>query len=392
LERERLRQAIVKYNGDASLLPLSDAELDGALGFTQTANNERTPTLCGMLLLGREESLSRLLPTHEVMFQVLSGMAVRVNDSMRGPLLKTIEMLLERFHARNEEKEIEIGLFRVPVPDYDESAFREALVNALCHRDYTMLGAVHVQMTDDGLSLSNPGGFIEGVTVENLLDAPPRSRNRRLAEALKRIGLAERTGRGVDRIFQGTLRYGRPEPDYSMTTSTTVTVNILRAQADTAFLCMILDAERKHGGHLNVPELIILSRMREERRLKTADLATILHKPESSVRAMLERLVENGLVEAHGDGRGRSFTLSAQVYRKTGKPSEYVRQAGFDQIQQEQMVLKYVEMHGKITRRDVVELCRIGADQAKRLLQTLAEDEKLIMHGSRKGAFYERKP
>ena len=63
-----------------------------------------------------------------------------------------------------------------------------------------MLGRVRVLMDDDGLTISNPGGFIEGVTIENLLTAEPHGRNPALADALKRIGLAERTGRGFDRI------------------------------------------------------------------------------------------------------------------------------------------------------------------------------------------------
>lgn len=391
LERERLRQTIRKYNGDLSLLELSDDELDGALGLARAVDGERVPTIAGLLLIGREDSLRRLLPTHEVMFQVLAGTEVRVNDSYRGPLLRTFETILERFRARNEEKEIDIGLFRVPVPDYDERVFREALVNALSHRDYTLLGAVHVQMTSDGLVISNPGGLIEGVTVENLLDVPPRSRNPRLTDALKRVGSAERAGRGVDHIYQGMLRYGRPEPDYSATTSTSVTVNLAGTRADTAFLVMILGAEQRQGGPLRVTELLILARLREERRIGTAELADVLHRSESATRAMLERLVEAGLVEAHGAGRGRSFTLSAQVYYGTGQPSEFVRQTGFDPIQQEQMVLKYVEKHGAIRRREVADVCRISDDQAFRLLKRLVDRGELARQGIQKGTTYVRR-
>lgn len=57
--------------------------------------------------------------------------------------------------------------------------------------------------------ISNPGGFIEGINADNLLDAEPHGRNPVLADALKRIGLAERTGRGIDRIYEGSLLYGR---------------------------------------------------------------------------------------------------------------------------------------------------------------------------------------
>jgi len=74
-----------------------------------------------------------------------------------------------------------VGLFRVPIPNYDRRAFREAFINALVHRDYSRLGAVHVRLDDDGLTLSSPGGFVEGITLHNLLVAAPRSRNPMLA-------------------------------------------------------------------------------------------------------------------------------------------------------------------------------------------------------------------
>jgi ATP-dependent DNA helicase RecG len=67
-----------------------------------------------------------------------------------------------------------------------------------------------------------------------------------------------------------------------------------------------------------------------------------------------------------------------------------VRQAGFDPLQQEQMVLSYVAQHGRIRRQDVVDLCRLGPDQATRLLQRLVKEGKLVLRGQRKGAFYER--
>ena len=106
------------------------------------------------------------------------------------------------------------------------------MINAFCHRDYTMLGTVRVLIDDEGMTISSPGGFIDGVTLENLLTVEPHGKNPALADALKRIGLAEKTGRGIDRIYEGSIIYGRPWPDYSETTSTNVRLFIQRAKAD----------------------------------------------------------------------------------------------------------------------------------------------------------------
>ena len=206
---------------------------------------------------------------------------------------------------------------------------------------------------------------------------------------IKRIGLAERTGRGIDRIYEGMLRYGRPAPDYFMSNEFTVSVQMVNAAADLDFLKMVVEQEDKLG-IMPIDSLIILSRLREERRLTTADLAPSVQKPEANVRATLEKLVETGFLEPHGTGRGRTYTLSAALYRQAGKKSEYIRQSGFAPIQQEQMVLNYIDKHGSIKRADVMDLCHVTQDQAYKLLSRMKKRGEIVQIGDRKGAIYER--
>lgn len=390
LERHRVREIIRKYGGDQVLLLLTDDELDGALGLTAIQDNKCYPTLAGLLLMGREEHLRQLLPAHEVAFQVLEHMDVRVNEFFRKPLLQIFDEVEQLFRARVIEQEFQIDLFRVPVPNYDRVAFREAFVNALVHRDYARLGAVHVRMDEDGLTISSPGGFVEGVTLQNLLVVAPRSRNSLLADIIKRIGLAERTGRGIDRIYEGMLRYGRPAPDFSMSDSTVVMLFLSNSAPDFQFLEMILHQENQRSAAMPIDSLIILSRLRSERRVDVADLARYIQKSAQVTKGTLETLVEAGLVEAHGVRRGRTYTLSAKVYQHSGQKSAYVRQAGFDFIQQEQMVLNYIDQHGTIRREEVMELCRITKDQAYYLLSKLKGRSLIIQKGDRKAAVYER--
>lgn len=390
IERQRAREAIRRYGGDISLLPLADEELDGALGLVTTVDGVRHPTLAGMIILGREEMLRQIIPAHEVAFQVLEGTDVRMNEFFRKPLLQVFEEIERLFAAQVVEKEIQFGLFRVPVPNFERRGFREAFVNALVHRDYARLGAVHVRIDDDGLTISNPGGFVEGVTLQNILVTEPRPRNPLLADIAKRIGLAERTGRGIDRIFAGLLRYGRPAPDYSRTSADSVILRMTSAETDVAFLELVIRQEELTGRAMPLDSLIILSRLRQERRLTTADLAPSTQKSEQETRAALEKLTEAGLVDAHGTGRGRTYTLSAKVYSKAGQKADYVRQAGFDPIQQEQMILSYIDKHGSIKRADVAELCRLGMPQAYRLLKKLEGDGMITQHGVKRHAFYTR--
>lgn len=390
LERERLRQTVQQYGGDRVLLELSDEDMDGALGFTtHDAASRRVPTLAGLLVIGRETALRERVPTHEFAFQVLAREAVKFNEFRHFPLLKALDWLETNFRPYNPEHEIQIGLFRVPVPKVDMSAFREAVANALVHRDYHRLGAVHVRLDDDGLTVSNPGGLVDGVTLANLLTTEPRPRNRTLADAMKRIGIVERSGRGVDKIYRGLLRFGRPEPDYGRTDRGNVVVQLSTTVADEAFLQLVVEQEGRQGGELPIDSLIALAALHEHKRLGADELARHIQRDPARARRTLEQLVEAGLVEAYGRTRGRSYTLSVEMYRATGDKVAYTRQVGFTHVQHPEMVMNYVRQHGRIQRNEVMELCHLTGSQAHKLLKRLTTEGRLTMHGNKRGAFYD---
>lgn len=389
LERERLRQCIQTYGGDRILLELDDADLDGALGLTaRQPDGSRIPTLTGLLLIGRETALRDLVPTHEFAFQVMAQQAVHFNEFRRFPLLKALDWLETNFRPYNPEEELQVGLFRVPVPKVDMSAFREAIANALIHRDYHERAAVHVRLEDESLVISNPGGLVDGVTLANLLTTEPRPRNPRLADAMKRIGLVERSGRGIDSIYRGLLRFGRPAPNYSQTDSKTVFLRLSTDAADLEFLKLVVAEENRQGKSLPIDSLIALAALHETKRLSAKELATYIQRDILQARKTLEFLNEIGLVQAHGINRSRTYTLAPTVYQAAGQKAEYTRQIGFSNLQNEQFVLNYAAQHGQIKRSDVMDLCRLTKDQASKLLQKLKQQGRLNQHGMRRATFY----
>jgi ATP-dependent DNA helicase RecG len=389
LEFERFRRFIRESQGrgDTSLVDLPDVELAKALGAVQANHAVSAVRVLGLLLFGREEALRRLLPSHEVAFQALVGQRVEVNDFFRWPLLRMMEELLARFRARNREGELLVGLLRVGVPDYPPAAFREAVANALIHRDYTRPGAVHVQWHDDRIEISNPGGFPEGVRLDNLLVTPPRPRNPLLADAFKRAGVVERTARGIDTIFFEQLRNGRPAPSYDRSNESGVVLVLPGGKANLDFVRLVVE-ESQADRVLSLEDLLLLNHLWFERQLTTTDAAKLIQKPEAEARSRLQRLVEAGLVEPRGERRGRLWHLSSAAYRRMDQKAAYVRQRGFEPLQQEQMVLQYVERHGRITRREAAELCQLSPLQARSLLARLVKGQKLVRHGTRRGAFY----
>ena len=389
-QRIRLRRIIQnRQGGEKALLTLPDDELDIALRLVTEVAGKYVPTMTGMLLIGKEERIAELMPTARSTFQVLEGTAVRINEDSSKPLLELFENYETYLKAWNPERETEYGLFRIPIPEFDWAAYREGLVNAFCHRDYTMLGSVRVLIDDEGLSISNPGGFIDGVNLKNLLTVEPHGRNPALADAMKRIGLAEKTGRGIDRIYEGSIIFGRPWPDYTESTSRTVKLFIQRAKANLPFAKLIADEQKRQQKTLSIYTLMILSLLNGERRCSLDRIIEVTNLSENKVRAAVENMIEIGLIEASGNGKNRSFILGKKVYREANESIKYVRQTDIDSIRRPELIMKLAEtQQGIITKQDVMDLFKISPAQAYSLLKQLKNENKITLLNGGKYARY----
>ncbi|MDR3293708.1 MAG: putative DNA binding domain-containing protein [Clostridiales bacterium] len=385
VERGRLRNVIRQNRGEAALLELADEDLDRALQLVKLVGDKYIPTITGLLLIGKEESLKRHIPTAGLAFQALKNTDVKLNETVVKPLLATFEKASEYFTAYNSEQEIEAGLYRISVPDFDRRAFREGLVNAFSHRDYGVMRHVRIQIDNDGLFINSPGGFIEGVNINNLLTAEPRSRNSALSDALKRIGLAERTGRGIDRIFEGSLLYGKPLPTYAGSDATNVRLFLPRANPDKAFTKFVADAMKDGRDFLSVFSLMVLNCIRQSAKTDIKTLTEQTGLEEYRVRSAIDRLVEGGYVDAAINGK-TTYTLNPKVSKTFGLSG--ARPQPTDKKAQVEAVLKFAEEKKIITRGDVMGFFNITAPQAYRILAALVENGKLVMSGNKKSAAY----
>jgi ATP-dependent DNA helicase RecG len=404
LEIERVRRTIAKNRGraDAALLDLSDAEIVRALGLgeggKERGDRVERVRVAALLMVGREEAIKRYVPNHEIAFQVLRGTRISVNEFVRWPLVRAAEEIGLRFDARNQEDELAVGMVRVGVPAHSPSGFREALHNALVHRDYTRLGAVHVQMRESGgpngegdeIEVSNPGGFPDQVRLDNILVAPPRPRNPVLADAFKRIGLVERTGRGIDTIFEGQLRYGRQLPDYSRSSVSTVQVVLHDGPANVGVIRLVAERDVP-GRRLSVDELLVLNQIvRTQEPIGIGRAAMIVQRMEGPTRAVLDRLVESGLLDGWEDRRERVYYFTSQVARSLGVEDLDEGVAAEHAGERERKILEYVGLHGKITRSTAAELCALEGREARTVLEKLVRRGELVVRGEKRGAYYER--
>ena len=217
------------------------------------------------------------------------------------------------------------------------------------------------------------------IRLRNIIQTRPGGEKNLLA--LKRIGLAEKTGRGIDRIYEGSIIYGRPWPDYSETTSTNVRLFIQRAKADDTFTKFIADEQNRLGKPLSIYALMILSLLKNEKRLTIERIAKMTHLAEGKLRGAIENLIEDGLVEGVGSGKSRSYILSVKVYKENNRSIQYVRQTGIDRVSYPEMIIKLAgAQDGFITKQDVAELLKITPDQAYSEIKKLVSKGKIYKY------------
>lgn len=112
---------------------------------------------------------------------------------------------------------------RKTVPMYPELAVRELVANALIHQDFFITGAgPMVEIFDDRMEISNPG--IPLVSTERFLDSPPKSRNETLASLMRRMGICEERGSGIDKVVFQTEFYQLPAPFFEVKEETTISI------------------------------------------------------------------------------------------------------------------------------------------------------------------------
>lgn len=383
VEFARIRE-LARTSGDDTLALLSNEEVLKALGFMAA---DGRVCVGGLLLFGTDGLIARHLPAYEAGFQELDGLEVRTSEMAAFPLLRAMAEFSDRVLARNPEDEIEVELQRIALPAFGEITVRELIANALVHRDYTAKGPTLAEVAADALTVSNPGGFPAGVSIATLLTAPPRPRNPALADAFKRAGLVDRTSRGINRVFESQLTLGRPVPDYGRSTSSSVVVRVHSGAIDKELAIYIAEA-RRQGEEMSLEDLLVLHEIRAESGITVERVAELGHFGQPEARTELDRLVDRGIVETQGNGRGRRYVFTPVLSRRLGQPPRR-RTTDFPvSAEDRQRVLDFVKQNASISRSDATELLGITPDQASRLLRDMRDDGLLEMVGQRRGTRY----
>ena len=356
-EIARLRNVLRAHRAESSLLALNDEELLAALGVTR----EGQVTCAGLLLVGREDVIRLRISGHEVIYlHHISPTDLDFRLDQKGPLLQVLEKLTDAINVRNPFKTLKTGLFHVDIPAFPDQTFREAILNALIHRDYLEPGSVYVRHADREMTISSPGGFIGGITPENVLHAEPKARNRLLAEMFQKLGLVERAGIGRRRIFIPPLAYGKRSPFYEADVHT-VRLTLFDGIFDKELAAFIATRERK-GESFDVVELLLLSYLREHAEIDVTTAARISQLPEGRARDRLEQFCHrpSPWLERRGKKSGVTYHLSRAVAAELLGKGVYSRSRAIDKVQWPALIRQYIEQHGSINNNECRELLLLG--------------------------------
>lgn len=336
-------------------------------------------TNAALILLGTREALGRLLAQAEIVFEYRSnqspGPAAERHEFRQG-FLPVLDEVWRLISLRNDMQHFQQGLFVWDVPTFNERAVREAVLNAVSHRDYRHGGSIFVRQYPRRVEIVSPGGLPPGITPENILwEQNPR--NRRVAEVLGKCGLVERAGQGFDFIFKECIRNGKPLPDFSHTGAHSVWVTLHGEIQDPEFLRFMEELGQERMATFTTDDFLVVDLVHRDRPVP------------STFAPRIDHLLEQGVIERVGRGRGARLLLSRRFYRRIGKAGVYTRKKGLDRETNKALLLRHLREVGP-QGSPLSELQQVlpaqSRDQLKRLLGELRREGQARLVGERRGA------
>lgn len=364
VEIARGRNVLRAIQPTSELLKLADEEFLVGLGVIRQGE----VTNAGMLLFGSKAIIDRVCPQHQVHYVLQkSETEVLRNDSYKFGLLDCLQRIERAFEGpTNPETEVSVGLLKLRIPSYPIEVVREALLNAVTHRDYADAGEVLIRQTERKLVVTSPGGFLGGITPENILRQEPVSRNRTLAEAFEKLRLVERAGVGRRRIFIPTLSFGKQAPEYE-TDGSRVTLRVYDGTFDEP-MALLIAKWGQEGREIDLDSLLLLSYLKDYAFIDTQSAAKLLQLDPQRATGILDRCAKpkTGILERRGKTKAATYYLTKHVAQDLHGKAAYTKVKGIDPIRHEEMVRAFVKDHGSISPQECRELLGLGEAPAAR--------------------------
>lgn len=383
LEVYKLKEKLKARNPESTLADMDDIAFLRDLALVKSDSGNIKLTVAGLLFVGKEQAINRLLPQAEVIYLHYSESNLEEYDArldMKAPIISVIDRLSEKIQDSNRIVNVQVGLFRLEIADFPEKVFQEALLNALSHRDYQSQGAVYVKHYPDKIVIENPGAFLDGITENNIITHPSVPRNKLIAETLQHLKYVQRTGQGVDIIFREMISSGKPFPEYK-SYNDAVSLTIYSAIDDIDFVKFVANEENGLSRSFSLSELMILRYLKDNRKITMSEAEILIQEARDQAQNACNNLKRYGLIELSGN----EYMLTAKIYDELKNSVDYTKDKAIQYIKAREMILEYIRDRGFINNELVRELCGFSQKQARIILQRMRKENLIEL--SEKGRY-----
>jgi ATP-dependent DNA helicase RecG len=312
---EELRAAAERERASEALLKRDDQDLLEAVGATEADK----PTRAAILLAGSPAAMRRHVPRCVWTFIRMASntdYSERVDGNDAIPV--AVRRMIARVMAHNPIETVREGVYHFEHRTYPEVALREALLNAFCHSDYRIGSPRLVKQYADRIEITSPGGFLGGITAENILHHRPVTRNPRLVDALVRLRMVNRTNLGTERMYHAFLVEGK-RPPVIEDIGGAVRVTFHTSRFSVPFHSFTL-AEERQGRSLTVDHLLILNRLSQDREIGLETAARLCQRPEEQALETLGGMEANfGYIERIGPDESWTLTRGLRQRIRDGE-------------------------------------------------------------------------
>lgn len=372
---EQLRDVAQREKAPEELLSLNNIDILNALGVIEQGSF----TVAALLLAGSSVSIQKYLPgylwTH---LRMQDDTEYKDRMDGRDSIAVAMNRIMDRIMADNPITTVEYGLFHFEYRTYPEVALREALMNTFCHTDYRLSGPIMVKQFSNKLEINNIGGFIGGVSPENILHHTPIARNPRLVDALAKLRLVNRSNLGIQRMYSALLIEDK-EPPIIEELGESIKVTFLAGTLSASFRAFVAE-ENKKGLLLPVDHLLILHYLLRHTEITTPEAARVCQRNETEAREILSRMERKfTYLDRGGTGRGTYWTLRPEIYKRIAHLDHSERNRRIDWDAAKTRILSILIEHAKrsepgLNNQDIRQITSFDRFQVIRLMKELSAE------------------
>ena len=363
------------HSGNKRITSLTDEQLLRDCG----AITDKGVTYAALILFGKREIIRSKLPHADVVFEYRSkesaGPAAQREEFGEG-FFNYFDRIWDLVNLRNDEQHYRDGFFRHPISTFNEDVVREAVLNAVSHRDYRLGGSIFVRQYQNRLVVESPGGLPHGITFENILDRQ-NARNKLIADIFRLCGLVERSGQGMNLIYEMAIKDAKPLPDFSGSDAFFVMLTLRGKVINSEMLDFIKRTDEELLDAMTIDDYLSLASLFLRKGNESIDAAQFAHLIELDIL----RFTEQGIELVNG---GTIFPIGGQATAKR-LPSDC---QAIEISDRKKNILAFIAANGKTTSSQLAAITGLTQARIRSIMQELVAEDFIVKVGDNRYTSY----